>query len=141
MLNCIGLKIMKYFLVIDQGTSSTRAILFDENFCLVEVSQTEFKQFFPKDGWVEHDAYSIWKDVKKLIEDILTKNNIDSSQILSIGISNQRETTVLWDKTNGIPVNKAIVWQDRRTIDICKKLRDQKLEKKVQKITGLIIVK
>ena len=86
-----------------------------------------------------HEYVNIWKDVKKLIKDLLKKNNIDSSQILSIGISNQRETTVMWDKTNGIPINRAIVWQDRRTNDICKKLRNQKLEKKVQKITGLII--
>tara|TARA_B100000700_G_scaffold72567_2_gene81007 strand:- start:409 stop:1911 length:1503 start_codon:yes stop_codon:yes gene_type:complete len=129
----------QFILSIDQGTTSSRVVIYDKNFIVIDSLQKDVEQFFPKDGWVEHDAYSIWKDVKKLIEDILTKNNIDSSQILSIGISNQRETTVLWDKTNGIPVNKAIVWQDRRTIDICKKLRDQKLEKKVQKITGLII--
>ena len=129
----------QFILSIDQGTTSSRVVIYDKNFVVIDSLQKDVEQFFPKDGWVEHDAYTIWKDVKKLIEDILAKNSIDSSQILSIGISNQRETTVLWDKTNGIPVNKAIVWQDRRTIDICQKLRDQKLEKKVQKITGLII--
>ena len=129
----------KFILSIDQGTTSSRVVIYDKNFIVIDSLQKDVDQFFPKDGWVEHDAYSIWKDVKKLIKDLLKKNNIDSSQILSIGISNQRETTVMWDKTNGIPINRAIVWQDRRTNDICKKLRDQKLEKKVQKITGLII--
>ena len=129
----------KFILSIDQGTTSSRAVIYDKNFIVIDSLQKDVDQFFPKDGWVEHDAYSIWKDVKKLIKDLLQKNNIDSSQILSIGISNQRETTVMWDKTNGIPINRAIVWQDRRTNDICKKLRDQKLEKKVQRITGLII--
>ena len=129
----------QFILSIDQGTTSSRVVIYDKNFIVIDSLQKDVNQFFPKDGWVEHDAYSIWKDVKKLIKDLLKKNNIDSSQILSIGISNQRETTVLWDKTNGIPVNRAIVWQDRRTEYICKKLRDQKLEKKVQKITGLVI--
>ena len=129
----------KFILSIDQGTTSSRVVIYDKNFIVIDSLQKDVDQFFPKDGWVEHDAYSIWKDVKKLIKDLLKKNNIDSSQILSIGISNQRETTVMWDKTNGIPINRAIVWQDRRTNDICKKLIDQKLEEKVQKITGLII--
>ena len=124
----------KFILSIDQGTTSSRVVIYDKNFIVIDSLQKDVDQFFPKDGWVEHDAYSIWKDVKKLIKDLLKKNNIDSSQILSIGISNQRETTVMWDKTNGIPINRAIVWQDRRTNDICKKLRDQKLEKKVQKL-------
>jgi glycerol kinase len=129
----------KFILSIDQGTTSSRVVIYNKNFTVIDSLQKDVDQFFPKDGWVEHDAYSIWKDVKKLIKDLLKKNNIDSSQILSIGISNQRETTVMWDKTNGIPINRAIVWQDRRTNDICKNLRDQKLEKKVQRITGLVI--
>ena len=124
MLNCTGLKIMKYFLVIDQGTSSTRAILFDENFCLVELSQTEFKQFFPKDGWVEHDANEIFDTVIHCINDVMKKSGTTHNEIISIGITNQRETCLLWDK-DGTPYGKAIVWQDRRTAEVCNNLKQQ----------------
>ena len=101
---------MKYFLVIDQGTSSTRAILFDEKFVVVNVSQTEFKQFFPKDGWVEHDANEIFDTVVGCIKDVMKKSETTHNEIIAIGITNQRETCLLWDK-KGNPLGKAIVWQ------------------------------
>ena len=137
MLNCTGLKIMKYFLVIDQGTSSTRAILFDENFCLVELSQTEFKQFFPKDGWVEHDANEIFDTVIHCINDVMKKSGTTHNEIISIGITNQRETCLLWDK-DGTPYGKAIVWQDRRTAEVCNNLKQQGLEGEINQLTGLL---
>ena len=108
-------------------------------FKTIDHIQKEFNQYFPKDGWVEHDAIEIWKDVKKMIKLLLKKNKIYASNIASIGITNQRETTVLWNKKTGKPINKAIVWQDRRTSDFCKKYKDTKIEKDIQKITGLII--
>ena len=128
---------MKYFLVIDQGTSSTRAILFDENFRLVEVSQTEFKQFFPKDGWVEHDANEIFDTVIYCINDVMKKSGTTHNEIISIGITNQRETCLLWDK-DGTPYGKAIVWQDRRTAEVCNNLKQQGLEGEINQLTGLL---
>ena len=113
----------KFILSIDQGTTSSKVVLFNTNFTPVDFIHKEFKQYFPKSGWVEHDALEIWNDVKFLISNILKKNKLKPSQILSIGIANQRETTVLWNKENGKPVQKAIVWQDRRTVDICNKLK------------------
>ena len=129
----------KFILTIDQGTTSTRVVLYNLKFQIIDFVQKEFKQYFPKDGWVEHDGLEIWFDVKKLIKKILKKNKITSINIISIGITNQRETTILWNKKTGKPVNKAIVWQDRRTGDFCKKYRGTKKEKLIQKITGLII--
>ncbi len=129
----------KFLLSIDQGTTSSRVILYDKKFNVIDALQKEFRQYFPKNGWVEHDALEIWKDVKLLISKIIKKNKIKSSNIISIGIANQRETTVLWNKETGKPVYKAIVWQDRRTADFCKFLRKKKYDKKIQKITGLII--
>lgn len=129
----------KYFLSIDQGTTSSRVVLYNTNFKIFDSIQKELKQYFPMNGWVEHDAEEIWQDVKFLINKILKKNKIDSSQIISIGIANQRETTILWDRKNGKPINKAIVWQDRRTTKICKGLKNKKLDKKIQNITGLLI--
>ena len=129
----------KFILVIDQGTTSSRVIIYNTKFKIVDSIQKELSQFFPKNGWVEHDANEIWKDVKFLIFKILKKNRIIASQILSIGITNQRETTVLWNKQTGKPVYKAIVWQDRRTVDICNNLKKRKLSKRIQSITGLII--
>ena len=131
---------MKKFIVsIDQGTTSTKVVLYNKNFHVIDTLQKEFKQFFPKNGWVEHDPIEIFKDVKFLIKKLIKKNDIKCSEILSIGIANQRETTVLWDKLSGKPVYKAIVWQDRRTISICEKLINKKIASKIQKITGLVI--
>ena len=129
----------KYILSIDQGTTSSRVVLYDLKFKTKDMVQKELRQYFPKNGWVEHDALEIWHDVKYLIFKILKKNKLKSTNILSIGIANQRETTVLWNKLNGKPVNKAIVWQDRRTSSTCDQLRAKKLEEKIQKTTGLII--
>ena len=128
----------KYILVIDQGTSSSRIVLYNKKFKIYDLVQKEFKQFFPKDGWVEHNPKEIWNDVKYLIKKILKKNNLKAVNIISIGITNQRETTVLWNKINGKPVYNAIVWQDRRTAKYCNKIKKNKA-KKIQKITGLEI--
>ena len=129
----------KFIISIDQGTTSSRVVLYNTKFKTIDYVQKQLNQYFPKNGWVEHDALEIWSDVKSLISNILKKNKIKASQILSIGITNQRETTVLWNKLNGKPVHKAIVWQDRRTAYICDELKKKKLDKKIQKITGLII--
>ncbi len=127
----------KYLLVIDQGTTSSRIILYNVKFQLYDIVQKELKQYFPKEGWVEHDAIEIWNDVKNLIKKILKKNQLNSNNIIAIGIANQRETTVIWDKKNGKPIYKAIVWQDRRTSEYCLKLKKSKKSKSIQKITGL----
>ena len=113
----------KFILSIDQGTTSSRVILFDNQFNIIDIVNKELKQHFPNDGWVEHDAIEIWKNVKTLIKKIINKNSLNTLQILSIGIANQRETTVLWNKKTGRPIYKAIVWQDRRTSKICEDLR------------------
>ena len=129
----------KFILSIDQGTTSSRVSIYNTNLKKIDTLQKELRQYFPKNGWVEHNAEQIWKDVKILIYKILNKNKIKSSNIVSIGIANQRETTVLWNKKNGKPIYKAIVWQDRRTADFCNSLKKKKLDKKIQKITGLQI--
>ena len=129
----------KYILSIDQGTTSSRVVLYDNKFKVKDVSQKEFTQFFPNDGWVEHDAEEIWNDVKNLIQQIIKKNKLKSSQIISIGIANQRETTVMWNKKTSKPIYKAIVWQDRRTADYCNKLKLKNKDKFIQKITGLVV--
>ena len=129
----------KFILSIDQGTTNSRVMLFDNKFNIIDVVNKELKQYFPNDGWVEHDAIEIWKSVKTLIKKILIKNSLKASQIISIGITNQRETTILWNKKTGVPIYKAIVWQDRRTSKICGQLKIKGYEKKIQKITGLVI--
>ncbi len=127
----------KYILVIDQGTTSSRVVLYNNNFQIHDILQKEFKQYFPKEGWVEHDALEIWRDVKNLIKKILKKNNLLSSNIISIGITNQRETTILWNRKSGKPIYRAIVWQDRRTSEYCLKLKKKNKDKEIQNITGL----
>jgi len=129
----------KYILSIDQGTTSTRAMLFDQNFEIKGTSQIEFKQFFPKDGCVEHDPEEIMNTIYHTVNDVLEKAKVTFKEILSIGITNQRETVVVWNKKTGKPIYNAIVWQDRRTAGYCNKLKDQGLSEKIQKITGLII--
>ena len=130
---------MSYILSIDQGTSSSRAILFDESFRAVHSSQKEFTQYFPNEGWVEHDPSEIWRSVFDVVEDVLKNCPADINEIASIGITNQRETTVIWDKETGKEIYPAIVWQDRRTTDFCNSLVDDRLEGMVSKKTGLII--
>ena len=112
----------KFILSIDQGTTSSRVILYDSKLNKIDSVKKELTQFFPKNGWVEHDALEIWHDVRDLLHKLIKKNKLSVSQILSIGITNQRETTVLWNKKTGKPINRAIVWQDRRTSSFCKKL-------------------
>ena len=129
----------KFILSIDQGTTSSRVVLYDSKFNKIDSVQKEFTQYFPKNGWIEHDALEIWHDIKKLIKKLLKNNKLSSTHILSIGIANQRETTVLWNKKNGKPIYKAIVWQDRRTSSYCNNLKKNGYQKKIQQITGLII--
>ena len=124
----------KFILSIDQGTTSSRVILYDSKFNKIDSVQKELTQFYPKNGWVEHDALEIWHDVRDLLNKLIKKNNLLVSHILSIGITNQRETTVLWNKKTGLPINKAIVWQDRRTSSFCEKLKKKGLEKKFKKL-------
>ena len=129
---------MKKFLVaIDQGTTSSRAILFNLSCKPIYISQKEFKQYFPKNGWVEHNPNEIWNTVKKVLFDVIAKSKKLKGEIISIGITNQRETTILWDKKTGKHVYNAIVWQDRRTEEYCKKIK--KKEKLIRKKTGLFI--
>lgn len=129
----------KYILSLDQGTTSSRAIIFDHEGKIVATGQREIEQFYPKPGWVEHDANEIWTSVQACISDALTKGGIHPSQIEGIGIANQRETTVVWDKNTGQPIHKAIVWQSRQTDDICKKLRDAGYNDVFRQKTGLLI--
>ena len=130
---------MQYILALDQGTTSCRAILFDKKTNIIAVEQQEFTQIFPQPGWVEHNANEIWETQLLVAQNVLKNNNISAEQIVSIGITNQRETTLVWDKKTGEPIHNAIVWQDRRTAAICDDLKAQKLEKYVRTNTGLVI--
>ncbi len=129
----------KYLLAIDQGTTSSRAILFSTTGQIVETSQQEFDQHFPQDGWVEHQPSQIWSSVLQTCRDVIAKSGIQAQQIAAIGIANQRETTLVWDRNTGEPLYNAIVWQDRRTADYCKSLKEQGLEASVSEKTGLLI--
>lgn len=128
-----------YILAIDQGTTSSRAIIFDKETNIVAISQKEFNQIFPKSGWVEHDANEIWLSVLSVIMDVIMTSGINPEEISAIGITNQRETAVVWDKQTGVPVYNAIVWQSRQTADICEELRNKGFEDLIHKKTGLII--
>ena len=129
----------KYILSIDQGTTSSRAILFNQDGTIKGVAQREFKQFFPKSGWVEHDANEIWTSVLAVIAEVFNENDISPEQIAGIGITNQRETTVVWDKKTNRPIYHAIVWQSRQTQGICQELKDKVLEDKFREKTGLLL--
>lgn len=128
-----------YILSIDQGTTSSRALLVDHGGKIVDISQKEFQQFFPNSGSVEHDANEIWTSVLAVIADVLNKNNTSPKDIASIGITNQRETTVIWDKNTGKPIYHALVWQSRQTEEICKDLREKGYEDTIREKTGLLI--
>ncbi|AKS69387.1 glycerol kinase [Staphylococcus schleiferi] len=128
-----------YILSIDQGTTSSRAILFNENGEIAGVAQREFKQHFPKGGWVEHDANEIWTSVLSVMASVLNENNVSASQIKGIGITNQRETTVVWDKNTGRPIYNAIVWQSRQTQHICDDLKNAGHEETFRNKTGLLL--
>src|SRR5210317_1829584 len=113
----------QFVLAIDQGTTSSRAIIFDQNLKPVATRQQEFRQIFPDSGWVEHDPEEIWASTTAVCRQAMEHATISAAQIASIGITNQRETSVVWDRETGEPVYNAIVWQDRRTADTCQKLR------------------
>ncbi len=129
----------KYILALDQGTTSSRAILFDKDCNIKNVAQKEFQQIFPQSGWVEHDPMEIWQTQMDTAREVIKSAGICINEIAAIGITNQRETTVVWDKKTGKPVYNAIVWQDRRTASICDALKKKGLEKYVKENTGLVI--
>ena len=129
----------KFIISIDQGTTSSRVILFNTKGKIEFVSQYEFKQYFPKNGWVEHNPNEIWSTTLKALKNVISKANKIRGHIISIGITNQRETTILWNKKTGKPIYNAIVWQDRRTQEYCKKLKNKKYENDFRKKTGLFI--
>ncbi len=130
---------MKYIISLDQGTTSSRALLVDETGQIKGMVQKEFKQIFPKSGWVEHDPIEIWDTQMAVLEQLVDEEKVDPKDIAAIGITNQRETTMVWDKTTGEPVYNAIVWQDKRTADICEHLKNTGLTEHVKKTTGLVI--
>lgn len=129
----------KFVLALDQGTTSSRAIVFNHSGQIVAVAQKEFKQYYPQPAWVEHDAEEIWSSQFGVMAEVLAKSNLKPGDIAAIGITNQRETTVLWDRETGKPVYHAIVWQDRRTAAYCDQLKEQGHAKMIQEKTGLII--
>lgn len=128
-----------YILALDQGTTSSRAIVFDKLGNIISIAQKEFTQFFPKPGWVEHDAMEIWETQKQVAIEALQKANIAKEQLVTIGITNQRETTVVWDRQTGQPIYNAIVWQDRRTAQYCTELKNTPLASNIKHKTGLVI--
>jgi glycerol kinase len=130
---------MKYILALDQGTTSSRAIVFDHAGAIVASAQKEFPQIFPKPGWVEHDPRDIWSSQAGVAAEALTKANVVASDVAAIGITNQRETAVVWDRATGEPICNAIVWQDRRTAGICDRLRARKLDRTIRRKTGLVV--
>ncbi|MEO1514297.1 MAG: glycerol kinase GlpK [Bacteroidota bacterium] len=129
----------QYILALDQGTTSSRAILFDKKSNIIAVEQQEFTQIYPKPGWVEHDANEIWQTQLTVAQNVLKNNNVSASQIAAIGITNQRETTLVWDRHTGEPIHNAIVWQDRRTAPICDKLTKAGHTSYIRKNTGLVV--
>ncbi len=130
---------MTYVLAIDQGTTSTRAMIFDAALRVVAVAQEEFDQHFPRSGWVEHDAVDLWTSTAATCRGGIEKAGIAATEIAAIGITNQRETTLIWDRKTGKPIHKAIVWQDRRTSDLCRRLREEGHEATVTDRTGLLL--
>ncbi len=129
----------KFILALDQGTTSSRAILFDHSGNILTTAQKEFKQIYPHPAWVEHDAEEIWSSQYGVLAEAMAKKNITTEQVAAIGITNQRETTIVWERKTGQPIYHAIVWQDRRTADYCNQLKAEGLAQTVQQKTGLII--
>lgn len=128
-----------FFITIDQGTTSSRAILYDHQIKKIDTSQIELTQHYPKDGWVEHDLQEIWHSVLSCVKSLIDKNSLKPEEIISIGITNQRETVAVWDRKTQEPLAKAIVWQDRRTAGYCEKLRDDGVEAIIKEKTGLLL--
>ncbi len=129
----------KYILALDQGTTTSRAIIFNRQGSIIAVAQKEFTQFFPQPGWVEHDANEIWSTQLGVAAEVITKAGLSAENIAAIGITNQRETTVVWERATGKPIYNAIVWQDRRTASFCDELRAKGLDTLIQQKTGLIV--
>ena len=129
----------KYILALDQGTTSSRAIVFDRKGSAIAVAQKEFTQIYPQPGWVEHDPMEIWSSQMEVITTVLTRNNLQVSQMAAAGITNQRETAIVWERATGRPVYNAIVWQDRRTAGDCDHLKQEGWTEKIREKTGLII--
>jgi len=130
---------MAYLLALDQGTTSSRAVVFDQHGKVRSMAQREFRQIYPQPGWVEHDPLDIWRSQLQCAKTALRRAGLAARQVTAIGISNQRETAVLWDRLTGQPVHNAIVWQDRRTAALCERLKQEGLERLVRKRTGLVI--
>ena len=129
----------RYIIALDQGTTSSRAVLFDEQGQIKGIAQQEFRQIFPQSGWVEHDPQEIWKTQSGVLSRLIADNKLSASSIAAIGITNQRETTVVWDRKTGEPVYNAIVWQDKRTAPICEELKSKGLTDYIRQTTGLVI--
>ena len=130
---------MSYVLAIDQGTTSTRAILFSAELTIVAAAQQEFAQHYPAPGWVEHDPEDIWRTTLATGREALAKAGVRADEVAAIGVANQRETTLIWDRKTGAPIHRAIVWQDRRTADVCEQLRAAGHEPLVAARTGLLL--
>ena len=129
----------KYIMALDQGTTSSRAIIFDDGGQIVGIAQKEFEQIFPQPGWVEHNANEIWESQKSVFQNVLQESSVDPSDIHAIGITNQRETTIVWDRATGKPIHNAIVWQDRRTAGYCDELKAGGNAEMIRSKTGLVL--
>lgn len=131
---------MDYIIALDQGTTSSRAVLFSSKGNIIDITQQEFTQIFPKPGWVEHNPEEIWSSQSDVLTKLIDKNAINASQVKAIGITNQRETTIVWNKETGKPIYNAIVWQDKRTSNICEQIKNEPgLEKTIKQHTGLVV--
>ncbi|HEY3073960.1 MAG TPA: FGGY family carbohydrate kinase, partial [Burkholderiales bacterium] len=130
---------MRYVLALDQGTTSSRAILFDEHGAPLAMAQREFRQIYPQPGWVEHDPKEIFRTQREVAREVVQKTNVALKQVMAVGITNQRETTILWDRQTGEPLHNAIVWQDRRTAPLCAELKEVGAESLIRERTGLVI--
>ena len=128
-----------HVLAIDQGTTSTRCIVFDEHARSVSTAQREFQQHYPASGWVEHNAEDIWRDTLATARAAIEQSGVGADGIAALGITNQRETTVVWERASGVPIHRAIVWQDRRTADVCAALKRDGVEDMVRQRTGLLL--
>jgi len=129
----------RHIIAIDQGTTSTRALLFDDRACAIGTAQTEYRQYYPHPGWVEQDPEDIWRDTVATVRELITKAGLAAADVAAIGITNQRETTIVWDRATGEPIHRAIVWQDRRTADMCAALKAAGHERLVRARTGLLL--
>ena len=129
----------KYIIALDQGTTSSRAIIFNKDTKIIAKSQREITQIYPQSGWVEHDAMEIWARQRGVLTEVVAKSGISQKKKKEKGITNQRETTIVWDKKTGEPISNAIVWQCTRTAEICEELNDRGLEDYIRENTGLVI--